>query len=239
MTPPLITVGSMPTPSSSAATIDVVVVLPCVPAMATVHLRRISSASMSARRTTGIACSARRVHFRVAALDGGGDHQRADAFDILGLVADHDLGAALGEPIAHWRSPSCPIRRPDSQGSASLRQCPTCRCRQCPRSEPGRCRREVTFALSPLRQAPVMGPEFPCGCDTRQICAVDKISSRDDAFRHQRDPRNQIVRWCIPPIAVHLLWPSLQRPAIEPIGLRNANEFRFRGGSLELAARTI
>ena len=35
MMPPLITVGSRPPASSSAATIDVVVVLPCVPAMAT------------------------------------------------------------------------------------------------------------------------------------------------------------------------------------------------------------
>ena len=54
ITPPLMTVGSSPTPSSSAATMEVVVVLPCVPAMATVHFRQISSASISARRTTGM-----------------------------------------------------------------------------------------------------------------------------------------------------------------------------------------
>ena len=53
MMPPLITVGSSPPASSSAATIDVVVVLPCVPAMATQLFSRISSASISARRTTG------------------------------------------------------------------------------------------------------------------------------------------------------------------------------------------
>ena len=41
----------------------------------------------------------RRIDFRIAALDRGRDHQRADAFDVLGLVADHDLGAALGQPI--------------------------------------------------------------------------------------------------------------------------------------------
>ena len=53
MTPPLITVGSMPPASSSAATIEVVVVLPWVPATATFDFSRISSASISARRTTG------------------------------------------------------------------------------------------------------------------------------------------------------------------------------------------
>src|SRR3546814_17899172 len=54
MMPPLMTVGSIPPASSSAATRLVVVVLPFVPAIATVDLRRISSASISARRTMGI-----------------------------------------------------------------------------------------------------------------------------------------------------------------------------------------
>ena len=53
MTPPLTTVGSKPPASSSVATIVVVVVLPWVPAMATLDFSRISSASISARRTTG------------------------------------------------------------------------------------------------------------------------------------------------------------------------------------------
>ena len=53
MMPPLITVGSKLPASSSAATSDVVVVLPWVPAMATQLFSRISSASISARRTTG------------------------------------------------------------------------------------------------------------------------------------------------------------------------------------------
>jgi len=53
MMPPLITVASNPPPSSSAATIVVVVVLPWVPATAILDFRRISSASISARRTTG------------------------------------------------------------------------------------------------------------------------------------------------------------------------------------------
>ena len=51
--PPLMTVGSNPPASSSVATNVVVVVLPWVPAMATLDLSRISSASISARRTIG------------------------------------------------------------------------------------------------------------------------------------------------------------------------------------------
>lgn len=47
------TVGSKPPASSSVATMVVVVVLPCVPATATFERRRMSSASISARRTMG------------------------------------------------------------------------------------------------------------------------------------------------------------------------------------------
>ena len=54
MIPPLMTVGSSPAASSSVATSDVVVVLPWVPETATHCLSRISSASISARRTTGM-----------------------------------------------------------------------------------------------------------------------------------------------------------------------------------------
>ena len=53
MMPPLITVGSKLAASSSVATSVVVVVLPCVPAIATAFLKRMISASISARRTTG------------------------------------------------------------------------------------------------------------------------------------------------------------------------------------------
>ena len=53
MMPPLITVGSIPAPSSMAATREVVVVLPWVPAQAMDHFSRISSPSISERWTTG------------------------------------------------------------------------------------------------------------------------------------------------------------------------------------------
>jgi hypothetical protein len=66
--------------SSSAATIVVVVVLPWVPATATLDFSRISSASISARRTTGRPRGAGGVELGVAGLDRRGDH--------------HDLGAS-------------------------------------------------------------------------------------------------------------------------------------------------
>ena len=52
--PPMTKVGSRPPSASTLATRLVVVVLPWVPAMATPCLRRISSASISARGTTGM-----------------------------------------------------------------------------------------------------------------------------------------------------------------------------------------
>jgi hypothetical protein len=52
--PPITKVGSRPPSASTLATRLVVVVLPCVPAMAMPCFRRISSASISARGTTGM-----------------------------------------------------------------------------------------------------------------------------------------------------------------------------------------
>ena len=54
MIPPLTTVGSSPPASRRAAIIEVVVVLPWVPPTATEDCSRISSASISARRTMGM-----------------------------------------------------------------------------------------------------------------------------------------------------------------------------------------
>jgi hypothetical protein len=49
-------VGSRPASTRMLVTSEVVVVLPCVPAMAMPDFRRISSASMTARGTTGMRC---------------------------------------------------------------------------------------------------------------------------------------------------------------------------------------
>ena len=57
--PPMTTVGSRPPWANTEATIEVVVVLPCAPAMAMLYFSRISSASISARGITGMdACLA-------------------------------------------------------------------------------------------------------------------------------------------------------------------------------------
>ena len=55
--PPITKVGSMPASASTEVTSEVVVVLPCVPAIAMPLRRRISSASITARCTTGTAAA--------------------------------------------------------------------------------------------------------------------------------------------------------------------------------------
>ena len=78
-------VGSRPPSASTDAMRLVVVVLPCVPATAMPCFRRISSASISARGTTGIAALARGDDFRIVRRDrrrhddgvGAGDVRRA------------------------------------------------------------------------------------------------------------------------------------------------------------------
>ena len=52
--PPITAVGSSPARSSTSATIEVVLVLPCAPATAIPNRSRINSASISARAITGI-----------------------------------------------------------------------------------------------------------------------------------------------------------------------------------------
>ena len=88
MMPPLMTVGSSPPFSSSVATSEVVVVLPWVPAMATQLFRRISSASISARRTTGRRLLARGDELGIVALDRGRDDDDLGLAEVFRLVAD-------------------------------------------------------------------------------------------------------------------------------------------------------
>jgi hypothetical protein len=85
MMPPLMTVGSSPAPSSMAAISDVVVVLPWVPPTAMDHFSRISSPSISARRTTGISRS------RAAATSG---LSRPTALEITTTWASPRLAAS-------------------------------------------------------------------------------------------------------------------------------------------------
>ena len=99
MMPPLITVGSKPAASSNAATIDVVVVLPCVPAMATQLFKRINSASISARRTTGSRCARAATSSGLSRLIGRRHDHDPGVAEILGRVADRDLDALLAQPL--------------------------------------------------------------------------------------------------------------------------------------------
>src|SRR5580698_9094341 len=98
MMPPLITVGSRPAASSRVATSEVVVVLPCVPATATHCLRRISSASISARRTTGMR-RARRDELRIIALDRGRDDDDGRFSQIGGVMADEHLRPVFAQAL--------------------------------------------------------------------------------------------------------------------------------------------
>ena len=98
MMPPLITVGSSPAVSRSAPIIEVVVGL----AMRAgdrdrPFQRRISSASISARRTTG-SRRARAGHFRVVGLTAEENDDDLGAVDIFGRVADPDGNAEPGGP---------------------------------------------------------------------------------------------------------------------------------------------
>ena len=97
MMPPLITVGSTPPLSSSAAIIEVVVVLPCVPATATVFCIRISSASISARSTRGRRRSAAASISGIAVLDRGRADDHRGVAEIVGGVADADRNAGLAQ----------------------------------------------------------------------------------------------------------------------------------------------
>ena len=78
---------------------QVVVVLPCVPPTAIDHFSRINSASISARRTTGISARARGLDLRIVLLHGGGDDDDLGAAEILARVADLDRDAERAQAL--------------------------------------------------------------------------------------------------------------------------------------------
>ena len=100
MMPPLITVGSKPPASTRHATIDVVVVLPCVPAIAIALFSRISSASISARRTTGSRAVRAPRQLRIVFLDRRGDDDDVRAVDVaLPRARPLTCDALLAQPL--------------------------------------------------------------------------------------------------------------------------------------------
>ena len=103
MMPPLITVGSSWAVSSRAPIIEVVVVLPWVPAIANDHFSRISSPSISARRTTGSRRRAGGGDFGIVGVHRGGDHDDLGGAEIARVVPDRDRDARDRSGDGHWR----------------------------------------------------------------------------------------------------------------------------------------
>ena len=99
MMPPLITVGSKPPASSKVATIEVVVVLPCVPAIATQRFSRISSASISARRTTGRRFARAAASSGLSRLIAVETTTTSRLAEIVRLVADRDGRALVAQAL--------------------------------------------------------------------------------------------------------------------------------------------
>ena len=97
------TVGSNPPLSSSVATIVVVVVLPCVPAMAMFDFSRISSASISARRTTGSLRRRASSSSGLPFLMRGRDHHHRRLADVLGPLPLEEHGPQPHQPVGDLR----------------------------------------------------------------------------------------------------------------------------------------
>src|SRR5260363_165102 len=96
--PPMTKVGSRPPSASALAIRLVVVVLPCVPATAMPCLKRISSASISARGTTGIR-RARGKHFGVVFTHSARHDDGVRAFDMRRIVTVRNARAQTGQPF--------------------------------------------------------------------------------------------------------------------------------------------
>ena len=99
MMPPLITVGSKPPASSSAATIEVVVVLPWVPAMATQLFKPHQLGQHFGAAHDRQPLGARRDQFRIVGFDRRGDDHDVGAVKIVGGVPDRDLHALFAQPL--------------------------------------------------------------------------------------------------------------------------------------------
>ena len=128
----------MPPLTSSSATSVVVVVLPWVPATAMLDLSRMSSASISARRTTGRPC---RRASSSSALPG----LMADEITTTSAPSRFPARCPMKNPRAHALEPLGDRRRFQVAAlhlvaviDAAPRRCPTCRCRRCRRNGSGR-----------------------------------------------------------------------------------------------------
>ena len=101
--PPTTKLGRRSASTNIIASIEVVVVLPCVPATATDRAHAQIDASMPARRSTGMPAAARRDQLDVA----GGDRRRrgdgVDAGDVARVVTDVDGDARGAQAVERGR----------------------------------------------------------------------------------------------------------------------------------------
>ena len=82
-------------------------VLPCVPPTAIDHFSRISSASISARRTTGISRARAAAHFRIVALHRGRDDDHLRVAEIGRRRGRSRPGCRPRAAAGHWRCRRC------------------------------------------------------------------------------------------------------------------------------------
>ena len=101
--PPTTTVGSRPAKLRMVAVIEVVVVLPWLPATAMPYFRRINSASSSPRGMTGICRRRASCTSGILFVHRGTDHQRARAGDVGRGVAFEDTRAHGGQALGDGR----------------------------------------------------------------------------------------------------------------------------------------
>ena len=97
--PPTMKLGARPASARISMSIDVVVVLPCVPATATDRARAQIAASISARRSVGMPCSrAARSSMFVTGIGGRGGHRVASG-DCVGVMTDRHGDAGRPDPV--------------------------------------------------------------------------------------------------------------------------------------------
>ena len=115
------TVGSSAAARSTVATSDVVVVLPCEPAMAMPYFTRISSASISARGITGMPRSARLAQLGVVARDRGREHDHVGAVHVGGRVRPraHAAPSSVSRRVVSFCARSEPLTSKPCASSTS------------------------------------------------------------------------------------------------------------------------
>lgn len=106
---------------------DVVVVLPCVPPMATTHFQAHQFGQHFGAADDGEFLARAATSSGLSGFDGGGDDDGGGVFDICGVVADEDLDAVFAQAVKIIAFGQVGALR-CSRGRSVPRQCRTCRC---------------------------------------------------------------------------------------------------------------